>query len=49
MKTKYYEGPEAFAKFEAVARKVFRAPKSSAKSVQKKHTVRKAKKLNKGY
>jgi hypothetical protein len=48
MKHEYHEGPEALAKFEAVAMKVFRAPKSSAKPVPKKSVVRKAKKASKG-
>ena len=48
MKHEYHEGPEAAERFEKTAIKVFRAPKSSAKSVPKKHAVRKAKKASKG-
>jgi hypothetical protein len=48
MKHEYHEGPEAAEKFEAIAKKVFRAPKSSAKPVSKKQVVRKAKKSSKG-
>jgi hypothetical protein len=44
MKHKYNEGPEALEKFERIAKKIFRAPKSSAKPVPKKQVVRKAKK-----
>jgi hypothetical protein len=38
MKHEYREGPEAFEKFEKIATRVFRAPKSSAKPVPKKQT-----------
>lgn len=48
MKPEYSEGSEAAAKFEKMATKVFRAPKSSAKPVSKKQSVRKAKKASKG-
>jgi hypothetical protein len=48
MKHEYNEGSEAAAKFEKIATKVFRAPKSSAKPVPKKQNVRKAKKASKG-
>jgi hypothetical protein len=48
MKHEYHEGPEAVERFEKLAMKVFRAPKSSAKPVPKKHAVRKAKKASKG-
>jgi hypothetical protein len=44
MKHEYHEGPEAAEKFEKKATRIFRAPKSSAKPVPKKHAVRKAKK-----
>ena len=44
----YHEGKEAAEKFEKIATKIFRAPKSSAKPVPKKHAVRKAKKDSKG-
>ena len=43
----YHEGPEAAEKFEKMAKKIFRAPKSTAKPVPKKHAVRKAKKASK--
>jgi hypothetical protein len=48
MKHEYNEGPEAAAKFEKMATRIFRAPKSSAKPVPKKQPVRKAKKASKG-
>jgi hypothetical protein len=48
MKHEYHEGPEAAQRFEDMAKKIFRAPKSSAKPVQKKQAVRKAKKSSKG-
>ena len=48
MKPEYHEGPEAAQRFERMAMKVFRAPKSSAKPVVKKHSVRKAKTASKG-
>ena len=48
MKHEYNEGTEALEKFEAMAKKVFRATKSSAKSVPKKQTLRIAKKSSKG-
>jgi hypothetical protein len=48
MKHEYREGPEAAAKFENMATKVFRAPKSSAKPVSKKPSTRRAKKASKG-
>jgi hypothetical protein len=48
MKHEYREGPKAAEKFEKVAMKVFRAPKSSAKPVPKRHAVRKTKKASKG-
>ena len=48
MKREYYEGPEAAEKFEKMATRIFRAPKSSAKPVPKKHAVRKPKKASKG-
>jgi hypothetical protein len=41
MKNEHHEGPEAAERFEKMAMKVFRAPKSSAKPVPKKHAVRK--------
>jgi hypothetical protein len=50
--TEYHEGLEAADKFEKMAKQIFRArkfraPKSSVKSVPKKHAVRKAKKSTK--
>jgi hypothetical protein len=48
MKHEYHEGKLAAENFEKMATKVFRAPKSSAKPVPRKHTVRKAKKSSKG-
>ena len=48
MKHEYHEGPEAAEKFEKTAMRIFRAPKSSAKTVVKKQSVRKAKKTSKG-
>ena len=48
MKHEYDEGPDAADKFERMATKIFRAPKSSAKPAPKKHAVRKAKKSSKG-
>ena len=48
MKHEYHEGPEAAERFEKMAIKVFRAPKSSAKPVPKKQSVRKAKPASKG-
>ena len=48
MKHEYHEGPEAAERFEKAAKQVFRAPKSSAKPVPKKQTVRKAKETSKG-
>ena len=48
MKHKYHEGPEAAERFEKVATRVFRAPKSSAKPVPKKPAGRKAKDVSKG-
>jgi hypothetical protein len=48
MKPEYHEGKLAAENFEKMAMKVFRAPKSSAKPVAKKQTVRKAKKSSKG-
>ena len=47
MKPEYHEGPEAADKFEKMAKRIFRAPKSSAKPVPKKHAVRKPKKSSK--
>ena len=47
MKHEYHEGPKAAERFEKMAMKVFRAPKSSAKPVAKKQVVRKAKKSSK--
>jgi hypothetical protein len=47
MKHEYHEGPEAAEKFEKIATRIFRVPKSSAKPVPKKHAVRKAKKASK--
>jgi len=47
-KQEYHEGAEAVAKFEKMATKAFRAPKSSAKPVAKKQSVRKPKKASKG-
>jgi hypothetical protein len=41
MKHEYHEGREAADKFEKMATRIFRAPKSSAKPVPKKHAVRK--------
>jgi hypothetical protein len=40
MKHEYHEGPEAAEKFEKMAKRIFRAPKSSAKPVPKKYAVR---------
>jgi hypothetical protein len=48
MKHEYHEGLEAAERFEKMAMKVFRAPKSSAKPVPKRQSVRKAKKASKG-
>jgi hypothetical protein len=48
MKNEYREGPEAADKFEKAAMRIFRAPKSSAKSVPKKQAIRKARKSSKG-
>jgi hypothetical protein len=48
VKHEYHEGPLAAERFEKMAMKVFRAPKSSAKPVPKRHSVRKAKKASKG-
>lgn len=48
MKHEYHEGEAAAGKFEKAAVQVFRAPKSSAKAVPKKHAVRKPKKASKG-
>jgi hypothetical protein len=48
MKHEYHEGPDAAERFEKMAIKVFRAPKSSAKPVPKKAVVRKAKKASRG-
>ena len=48
MKHEYHEGPEAAEKFEKMAMKVFRAPKSSAKPVPKRQVIRKAKEASKG-
>jgi hypothetical protein len=39
MKREYHEGPEAAERFEKMAIKVFRAPKSNAKPVAKKQVV----------
>jgi hypothetical protein len=47
MKHEYHEGPKAAEKFEKAAMRVFRAPKSSAKPVPKKHAVRKPRKASK--
>jgi hypothetical protein len=44
----YTEGPRAAEKFEKAATRVFRAPKSTAKPVPKKQSVRKPKKASKG-
>jgi hypothetical protein len=44
MKHEYHKGPEAAEKFEKMATRIFRAPKSSAKPVPKKDAVRKTKK-----
>jgi hypothetical protein len=48
LKHEYHEGKEAAEKFEKMATKVFRAPKSSAKPAPKKQPVRKAKRASKG-
>ena len=48
MKHEYHEGPLAAEHFEKAAMKVFRAPKSTAKPVPKKQSVRKTKKASKG-
>lgn len=48
MKHEYDEGPEAAEKFEKTVMRIFRVPKSSAKSVPKKQSVRKAKSTSKG-
>ena len=48
MKHEYHEGPEAAEKFEKMAIRIFRAPKSTAKPVAKRTSVRKAKKTSKG-
>jgi hypothetical protein len=48
MKHEYHEGPLAAEQFEKTAMRIFRAPKSSAKPVAKKPSVRKAKKASKG-
>jgi hypothetical protein len=48
VKHEYHEGPEAAQRFEKMAMKVFRAPKSSAKPVPKRQSVRKAKTASKG-
>jgi hypothetical protein len=44
----YHEGPLAAEHFEKAAIKVFRAPKSTAKPVAKKPSVRKAEKATNG-
>jgi hypothetical protein len=41
MKHEYHEGLKAAEKFEKAAMRVFRAPKSSAKPIPKKHAARK--------
>lgn len=48
MKPEYHEGQEAAERFEKAATKIFRVPKSSAKPVPKKQSVRKPKKASKG-
>jgi len=48
VKHEYHEGKLAAEHFEKAAMKVFRAPKSTAKPVAKKQSVRKAKKASKG-
>jgi len=48
MKHEYHEGPEAAQRFEKMAMKVFRAPKSSAKPVPKRQSIRKTKTASKG-
>jgi hypothetical protein len=48
MKHEYHEGQDAAEHFEKMAKKVFRAPKSSAKPVPKKVVIRRAKKASKG-
>jgi hypothetical protein len=48
MKYEYHEGKLEAENFEKMAIKVFRAPKSSAKPVAKKQTVRKANTASKG-
>jgi hypothetical protein len=48
MKQEYHEGPEAAERFEKAAINVFRAPKSSAKPVPKKQSVRKSSPASKG-
>lgn len=45
MKHEYHEGPEAKERFEKLATRLFRAPKSTVKLAQK--PVRKAKKTSK--
>jgi hypothetical protein len=47
MKHEYHEGQEAADRFEKMTKRIFRAPKSSAKLVPKKHAVRTAKKASK--
>jgi len=48
MKHEHHESPEAADRFEEMAMRVFRAPKSSAKLVPKKHAVHKARKASEG-
>jgi hypothetical protein len=48
MKHEYHEGQEAADKFEKMAKRIFRAPKSSAKPILKKQVIRKPKKSSKG-
>jgi hypothetical protein len=48
MKHEYHEGPKAAEKAKALMTRIFRAPKSAAKHVPKKRSVRKAGKASKG-
>jgi hypothetical protein len=45
VKHEYHEGLKAAEKFEKMAMRIFRAPKSSAKPVPKKQSVRSAETL----
>jgi hypothetical protein len=48
MKHEYHEGPMAADRAEKLTTQIFRAPKSTAKSVAKKQVIRKPKKASKG-